>query len=137
MLDDRSGAEAVVSVQDVAGVVVGAIGRVEGPAALHELHEFVFESTELLDRASDVGEFGIEQTANMGAWCGAFVAKSGDPADLVEGEPCCLGVTDEREATEGLVVVVAIAACGPGRFTEKSETLIEPNRSRVNVRVFS
>ena len=136
MLDEHSGAEAVVSVQDVARVVIGAIGRVEGPAALHELHEFVFESTELLDGGPHVGELGIEQTGDMGAWCRAFVAKFGDPPDLVEGEPGRLGIPDEREATEGLVVVVAIATRCPGRFTEESETLIEPNRPRMNVRVF-
>ena len=125
-----------MSVQDVAGVVVGAICWVEVSAARHELHEFVFERTELLDRAPHVGELGIEQTGDMGAWCGAFVAKSGDPADLIEREPGRLRPPNEREATEGLVVIVAIAARGPGRFTEESETLIEPNRPRMNVRVF-
>ena len=125
-----------MSVEDVARVVIGAIGRVEGLATRHELHEFMFERTELLDRAPHMSEFGIKQTGNMRARRRAFVAKHGDPPDLIEREPGRLGVTDKHEATEGLVVVVAIAARGPGRFTEKSETLIEPNRPRMNVRVF-
>lgn len=120
----------------MARVVVGAIGRVERPAARHELNELVFKSTELLDRAPHVGELGLQQVDDVGARCRAFVAKLGDPADLVEGEPSRLGVTDEREATKRLVVVIAIATRCPRRFTEESETLIEPNRPRMNVRVF-
>ena len=69
----------------------------------------------------------------MGAWCRASVAKLGDPADLVEGESGRLGVTDEREATQCLVVVSAIPIRCPDRFTQESETFIEPNRPRVNV----
>ena len=73
----------------------------------------------------------------MGAGGCAFVAELGDPADFVEGEPGCLGVTNEREAVECGIVVVAVSARRSCGFAEESETFVETNGPRMYAGMFS
>ena len=122
--------------QDVAGVVVGAVGWVEGSAAVDERNQFVFEGAQLFDGAADMVEFGVEEFGDVGAGGRAFVAEFGDPADFVEGEPGCLGVTNEREAVECVVVVVAVSARRSFRFAKESESFVEANGPWMDAGVF-
>ena len=71
----------------------------------------------------------------MGAGARAFVAELGDPADLAEGEPGGLGIADEREAVQCVVVVVAVSARRSCRFAEESEAFVEANGPRMDAGV--
>ena len=59
--------------EDVAGVVVGAVGWVEGSAAVDEGNQFVFEGAQLFDGVADVDEFGVQEFGDVGAGACAFV----------------------------------------------------------------
>ena len=122
--------------EDVAGVVVGAVGGVEGSAAVDEGNQFVFEGAQLFDGVADVDEFGVEEFGDVGAGACAFVSELDDPADFVQGEAGGLGVPDELEAVECAVVVVAVSARRSCGFEEESEAFVEANGSRMNASVF-
>ena len=64
----------LTSWEDVADVVGGAVGRVEGVAAPEELVEFVFEGGELTLAVSNVGEFGAQERFDVAAWWDPVVA---------------------------------------------------------------
>ena len=121
--------------QDVAGFVVGAVGWVEGSAAIDEGNQFVFEGAQLFDGVADVDKFGVEECGDVGAGARAFVAELGDPADLVQGEAGGLGIADEREAVQCVVVVVAVSTRGSCRFAEESEAFVEANSPWMNTGV--
>lgn len=117
------------SVEDVADIGVGAVGWVELVAAFDELVEFVFERGELSAALLDIAEFGLEEIVDVGAWGGAVVSDVDDAADLGEGEPCGLGVSDEPQPSECRFVVEPVAVGGSTGLGEQPASFIESDGS--------
>ena len=91
----------------------------------------------MFDGVADVLEFGVEEFADVSAGDRAFITELGDPAYLVEGEPGRLGVPDEYEAVECMVVVLAVSARGSCRFAKQPEPFVEANGPRVDANALS
>lgn len=97
-------------------------------AALGQPPQLRPQCLELLDAALDVGRPSLEQGQHMAAGCLTPVAERDHAADLAQGEPDCLGGTDEGESDRRVAAEVPVARARPGRRREEPQLLVEPDR---------
>ncbi len=83
--------------------------RIEGGGPLGQPAELAAQLLQLADAHIEVGGVALQQVGDMGAGWLAVVAEGDDLADLAKGEPDRLGGADEAEASQGRLVVAAVA----------------------------
>ncbi len=120
--------------EDPANVGIGALGRVESAAALHQLLDLIFEHGELTASAAYFFEFGGKKRVDVAAWGGAAVAQFDDTLHLCQCETGRLRTANESQPVEGGRVVHPIAVGSSTRRRKQAPALVVADGARRNTR---
>ena len=101
-----------------------AVFRVEGGGTHGQVAELAAELLELPDAHVQVRGVALQEAGDMGAGCLPIVAERDDLADLAEGKANRLGGPHKSEASNGHLVVGAVAGGGTGRRGQDADLLV-------------